>query len=141
MRKYLYALLFCLSATPAWAQCNGVFPASTICGNSTATSAPPTATPSANFSSGPPGATVAIQSYLSWNPSSISAGTCSVNTININGARPDLDQAQITPPPGMPSNLMVTGLIIFPDEAQVSVCNFTSGSLSPSGGIYVVTVR
>jgi len=42
MRKYLYAIAILLTcATPAWAQCGGVFQPGTVCGNLGASPAPP----------------------------------------------------------------------------------------------------
>jgi hypothetical protein len=44
IRSFLYSIIICaFSASPAWAQCNGVFPANTLCGNFTQSPAPPTA--------------------------------------------------------------------------------------------------
>jgi hypothetical protein len=49
MIRYVSALLFCLIASPAWAQCNGIFPAATLCGNSAATAVPPSPQSSSAF--------------------------------------------------------------------------------------------
>ena len=41
MKKLLLALALCLLSLPAAAQCNGIFPANTVCGNLTGVPAPP----------------------------------------------------------------------------------------------------
>lgn len=48
MKKFLLTLIILLAPSLAWAQCNGVFPPGTYCGNSTASPNVPSATPGAN---------------------------------------------------------------------------------------------
>ena len=44
IRSFLYSIIVCaFSASPAWAQCTGVFPANTLCGNLSGSPAPPSA--------------------------------------------------------------------------------------------------
>ena len=49
MKKLLLTLALCLWAPAAWAQCAGVFPNNTICGNASGSGAPPYAVPSSSF--------------------------------------------------------------------------------------------
>lgn len=56
MRKLLLALALLLPS-PAWAQCNGVFPANTLCGNLSASPAPPAAFSAAGTIVGPASST------------------------------------------------------------------------------------
>ena len=53
MKKLLLALAICLCASPVWAQCNGVFPAQTLCGNFGPSPAPPHAISSITSVYGP----------------------------------------------------------------------------------------
>lgn len=57
MRKLLLALALSLASSGAWAQCTGVFPANTLCGNLGASAAPPAAFPSAGTIAGPASST------------------------------------------------------------------------------------
>lgn len=65
MKKLLLALALCLCASPVWAQCAGVFPANTICGNLSGTANVPSAVP---FAAGTiAGPTVSTSGWLpSW---------------------------------------------------------------------------
>jgi hypothetical protein len=47
MKKFMLALVFSLCASSAWAQCTGVFPPQTLCGNLTNSPAPPGPVPAA----------------------------------------------------------------------------------------------
>lgn len=53
MRKLLLALALLALPSGAWAQCTGVFPANTLCGNLSATAQPPRAFPSSGTIVGP----------------------------------------------------------------------------------------
>src|SRR6516162_3168487 len=57
MKKLLLALAFSLLASSAWAQCSGVFPPNTVCGNNTGSPAPPTAFPTPSGGGGGGGVT------------------------------------------------------------------------------------
>lgn len=62
MKKLLLALALCLPACGAFAQCNGVFPANTLCGNAPGNpSRPPYAAPAGAFGAGAGGTNGQIQ--------------------------------------------------------------------------------
>jgi hypothetical protein len=58
MKKYLLVLALCLGSTGAYAQCNGVFPANTLCGNLGASPAPPSAFSASGTVVGPGSSTI-----------------------------------------------------------------------------------
>jgi hypothetical protein len=55
MKKLILALALCLLSGTSWAQCTGVFPPNTICGNNSGAPAPPTAVPQSTVTT--PGST------------------------------------------------------------------------------------
>jgi hypothetical protein len=61
MRKILLAFALCLAASAASAQCNGVFPNQTVCGNVSGSPAPPTNLPLSSFALGPGGSNGEVQ--------------------------------------------------------------------------------
>lgn len=63
MKKLLLLLALLLAPTAASAQCNGVFPNNTACGNITGGSAPPRAIPLASFPANAPGGTTGQVQY------------------------------------------------------------------------------
>lgn len=65
MKKLLLALALFLAPSLAWAQCSGVFPANTICGNNTGSPAVPTAVTFGGAVSGPGSTTVGH--FATWN--------------------------------------------------------------------------
>lgn len=68
MKKLLLALAFCLVSSGAWAQCTGVFPAKTLCGNLSGIPAPPSAFPTSGNIFGP--ANTTSGQIVTWgNPS------------------------------------------------------------------------
>jgi hypothetical protein len=58
MKKLFLIAIFCLSATAAFGQCNGVFPANTLCGNLSGTPQPPAAFSASTSLIGPGSSTV-----------------------------------------------------------------------------------
>ena len=65
MKKLLLSLLFALASSGAWAQCTGVFPANTVCGNLTGSPQPPAAFSSGGLVVGP-GSSV-VNNFALWN--------------------------------------------------------------------------
>src|SRR5690242_1444941 len=65
MRKLALALALWLAPFAAFAQCNGVFPAKTLCGNLGATAAPPSAFSASGTVAGPASSTVGH--FATWN--------------------------------------------------------------------------
>ena len=64
MKKILLTLALWLASLPAFAQCNGVFPANTLCGNLTGSPAPPSAFTASGTVAGP--ATSVIGHFATW---------------------------------------------------------------------------
>src|ERR1041385_9065731 len=58
MKRFLLGLALSLFASGAWAQCTGVFPANTLCGNLSATAAPPSAFSASGTIVGPASSTI-----------------------------------------------------------------------------------
>lgn len=61
MKKLLLALVLFILPTTAFAQCNGIFPNNTICGNATGSSAPARPTPNSVLTGVPGGSNGQIQ--------------------------------------------------------------------------------
>lgn len=70
MKKFLLTLILLLGSTSAFAQCNGVFPNNTLCGNVTGSNAPPRAVPNSVLTGVPSGSFPQIQ----FNNSGVFAG-------------------------------------------------------------------
>ena len=64
MKKIILALALFLAPTLAWAQCTGVFPANTLCGNLSGTPAPPSAFSASTSIVGPGSST--IGDFATW---------------------------------------------------------------------------
>lgn len=64
MRKFLLALCLALASSPAWAQCNGVFPPNTLCGNLGASPAPPGPFSAGGTITGP--GTTVVGDFATW---------------------------------------------------------------------------
>lgn len=80
MKKLL--LVFLLAPSTAWAQCNGVFPNNTACGNVSGSPAPPSAIPLSSFPAITPGGT---NGQIQYNNSGAlggftASGDCTINT-------------------------------------------------------------
>lgn len=68
MKKLLLILILALAPSLVWGQCSGVFPANTVCGNSTASSATPSARPYSAFAQ-----TLAVNQIFVGNASNVAA--------------------------------------------------------------------
>jgi len=83
LRSLIYAAFFCIASTSAWAQCSGVFPTQTICGNPTGSSAPPTVAPLSAFGGGTLGGNITRAQIPSTNthssPSLVLSGYSAAN--------------------------------------------------------------
>jgi hypothetical protein len=80
MKKLLLA--FALMPSVAWAQCNGIFPNNTACGNVSGSAAPPAAIPLSSFPAATPGGT---NGQIEYNNSGVfggftMSGDCTINT-------------------------------------------------------------
>lgn len=64
MKKLLLALALLLASSVAFAQCNGVFPANTVCGNLTGSPAPPSAVTFGGTITGP--GTTVVGNIVTW---------------------------------------------------------------------------
>jgi hypothetical protein len=67
MKKLLLTTALCLAPSFAWAQCNGVLPSGTVCGNPTGSAAPPTAAPNILLTNTPAGTQGYMGSFAPYN--------------------------------------------------------------------------
>lgn len=87
MKRLALALALCIAPSLAWAQCSGVFPNGSVCGNATGSSNTPRATPSTSFSPSLANPTASV---------GLTAVNGSASTAMRSDAAPPLSQA-ITP--------------------------------------------
>lgn len=69
---------------------------------------------------------------------SIAAGTASILTINLPGARPGADLI-VTPPANLAAQISVRGYIETADVATIVASNLSTGAIDPASGVYRVT--
>ena len=78
-----------------------------------------------------------LMAMLSWG-TTVSADSCTSNTVNLPGARPSTDVLNIGPPSSLPANLIVYGAISAADTAQITLCNPTASSIIVSTSNWIV---
>lgn len=128
MKKLLIALVLCLLPTLAFAQCNGIFPNNTVCGNSTGSNDTARPTPFTSFPS------------ASINAAGPSTGTVVTNATNgyllynNNGFLQSINPSSI-PVPGSAANCLSDDTTVLQTAINATP---TNGTLDLGGGCYLI---